>query len=877
MPDQEDLGVLLSKIAVDVADLKKGLSEGRSELRNFQSMAQEVGSKVKEALAFVGISIGIYELVSALKEFATEAALTGARTETLQIAATQIGKTYGMSAESVQYYVDKVKSAGITTQESLSAISKFLTSGLSLDQLKELATRARDIGVIAGTNTSETLGRIVQGIVSGEVEVLRRLMIPIANSDQIYKRYAESLGTTAEQLNQVQKRQAVLNEVLQQSAGFAGVAAEADASVGKQIASMARFAEEARNALWALFQPIMLQGVQNMTQGWIDLKAWADANRTSLMAWGKEIAGWVQEVTNAIRATVRFVQEHQALIKTVLELVVFSKAAGWVLEIGASLAKTIPKILEATGAITGLKLACTGPWSIVITVAVAGLAYGLTQIRNLHKELDDLQKKQAEADHGPVSKPGEAFDLGKRAAALGIGPRGRLSPELAARLQKEGDEALAQKAREEAAAAQKKAEAESPKGTGAKSGSGKGTVDSLLAPYLAMLKAKRDAELQDAKNSLDLLKETDSLKKAELERALAAQEIDGATYYQSLQELQRQETAAALVEIDKKRQAQEKAYHDLLAQLEADQKLTPEAKDIARQKLEAENKKAILVLDAEAAKTRLDGEVKVTEELKRQAEIRRDYRQKTEDLNLETAQLLGAVSEQEATLQKLYLDWQRAKQEAMDKGAYSPEYAAALERNYEAKKAEAKWGGIGDQFTQGISSLVSSIASGTQDLLSSANSLFKGLIDEALKPGLKALKNALQEGFQSLFGESMSGLGSALMGAVGVVGMLLTRSSSSSWSPSGVTSAVTSSQAVRGIIAGETSIPIGQIGESLKDALVETNGYLAQIEQNTRGGTGGGGGMNINVNASGLQQAVIEAIRSVMDDYFRDVYLQGAH
>ncbi|HZE20825.1 MAG TPA: hypothetical protein VE082_02135, partial [Desulfobaccales bacterium] len=355
----------------------------------------------------------------------------------------------------------------------------------------------------------------------------------------------------------------------------------------------------------------------------------------------------------------------------------------------------------------------------------------------------------------------------------------------------------------EAAAAQKQAEAASPKAPSksTKSG-GKETINSLLAPYLAMLKAKRDAELQEAKNSLDLLKETDALKKSELERALAAQEIDGATYYQRLQELQRQETAAALVEIDKKRQAQERAYRDLLAQMEADRKLTPEAKDNARQKLAAENRKAMLVLDAEAAKTRLAGEAKVTEELKRQADLRRDYRQKTEDLNLETAQLLGAVSEQEATLQKLYLDWQRAKQDALKAGA-PPEYLKALDRNYEAKKAEANFGGIGDQVTSGISSLVDAVANGTQDLLQSAGSLLKGLIDEAIKPGLKALKTALQNGFQSLFGDSMSGLGSALMGAVGVVGMLLTRSSSASWSPSGVTSAVTSSQAVRGVIAGD--------------------------------------------------------------------------
>jgi hypothetical protein len=63
MADQEDLGVLLSKIAVDVADLKKGLSEGRNELTSFKTMAEGVGAQVKKSLTFTVGALGIGALL----------------------------------------------------------------------------------------------------------------------------------------------------------------------------------------------------------------------------------------------------------------------------------------------------------------------------------------------------------------------------------------------------------------------------------------------------------------------------------------------------------------------------------------------------------------------------------------------------------------------------------------------------------------------------------------------------------------------------------------------------------------------------------------------------------------------------------------------
>jgi hypothetical protein len=156
---------------------------------------------------------------------------------------------------------------------------------------------------------------------------------------------------------------------------------------------------------------------------------------------------------------------------------------------------------------------------------------------------------------------------------------------------------------------------------------------------------------------------------------------------------------------------------------------------------------------------------------------------------------------------------------------------------------------------------------GGQDLKKALNSFFKSLFKEALVPGMKALVQWLGDLFKDFFGSVGQSLGSAILGMVALVGMLLTSGGSSSWSPSGVQSGVTSHEAVRGVIAGETSIPIAEIGESLQDALIPTNGILSRIEENTRNLKG----LQLNINIEGLQ----ETLREALDRYFQNMLQLG--
>jgi hypothetical protein len=90
----DDLGSLVAKLSADVTDLKKGLLEGKQQLASFQSLVETAGAKVKEILSFAGISLGLYGIISELKQFGASVLEVGGKVEVLRAAMYAIGQHY---------------------------------------------------------------------------------------------------------------------------------------------------------------------------------------------------------------------------------------------------------------------------------------------------------------------------------------------------------------------------------------------------------------------------------------------------------------------------------------------------------------------------------------------------------------------------------------------------------------------------------------------------------------------------------------------------------------------------------------------------------------------------------------------------------------
>lgn len=150
---------------------------------------------------------------------------------------------------------------------------------------------------------------------------------------------------------------------------------------------------------------------------------------------------------------------------------------------------------------------------------------------------------------------------------------------------------------------------------------------------------------------------------------------------------------------------------------------------------------------------------------------------------------------------------------------------------------------------QGVGTAATSAANGLFDaLLQSFEGkkpelvrLFKSVSDQLFKDAMKgfveSLSKTLSTAFNNLAGKipgNMAGtLGPAFLAGFAliasfVLGQLLSGDNSSA-SPGSASVGISSTEQVRGLIGGETQIPIGLIGESLQDALVPTNLLLSRI------------------------------------------------
>jgi hypothetical protein len=883
-----ELGSLVARLAADLTDLKRGLLEGKQQLSGLKDFTEQTVHQVKELLKFAGISLGLYEIISQVKEFGRSILEEGSKMEVLRASMYALGQNFQITGQSLDFYVQKLKAAGVQDDTAFRSINAFLKAGLSIDLLPQLLQAAKDLAPSMALPYTEAFDNLIQGIVKGTPKQLAELVPGIKQAIQGASTETKKLMDTAV-ISGTERAQIMLDYVLAAADKAKGAGEAVADSYMNQLVRYRLAVKEAKDALFEIFKPVAMAVTKETIQTWEDFYRAIGRNRLALQDLGEAAAVYIGRIAGTIRTVAAFVVQHKELAEAILTVGGIVKVMKWTgLAAGA---EAVSGLLVKLGL---LRAALAGPWTLVLALSVVGLKEGIAAI-------DAAVKKQPSV--GTAMGLGEAWGVQtdkQRAAQTALdqaaddavaaqrGLEARLAQaEMAisamspAERTRKGPTATETQAKNEADAA---AELERQRqaafaGAGKGGKGGKETADALLNDYLQMLEQKRQADLQEAQNSLDLLKATDEQKKAELETSLAEGAIDGQTYYQRLQEMAQAETAAALALIEKKRQAQIQANQEALESL-GQQDLSPEARDIAQQRLAAQNRMVLAQLDAEAAKTRLAGEVKVTNELKRQVDLRKQYQEKTEDLQVETAQLLGAVSGQEATLQKLYLDWQRAKQAAITAGAYSPEYTQALAANYQAKQAEAQYGGLAGSITSGLSSLVDAISDGTQDVLKSLRSFFKTIFTEALKPGLEQLKGQLIAGFKSLFGEAGGGLASAVLGAIALIGMLLTSSGSSSWSASGTTSSVTAHEVVRGVVAGETTIDVAKVSEAFEEALVTTNGILstgfasvlaALGGASASGGAGGGESAAIYITATSK-----EDLFAWLQEYFRDYLMTGA-
>lgn len=204
------------------------------------------------AIAAVGLQLG---------ETAWQMGEAGATALRTEASFERLASGVGESGQAILQAMQVASQGTVSNADLMAAANRALVLGVA-DSAEEMAAlteaaiiRGRDVGVGA----TQAVNDLVTGIGRMSPEILDNL--GIVGAQQSIEAYAQSLGKTAQQLTEVEKKQALVNAVLESTSGV-DLMDDAAASFERMDAAIAN----AQEALGMLFSPAVAAVAQTLAE-----------------------------------------------------------------------------------------------------------------------------------------------------------------------------------------------------------------------------------------------------------------------------------------------------------------------------------------------------------------------------------------------------------------------------------------------------------------------------------------------------------------------------------------------------------------------------------------------------------------------------------
>jgi hypothetical protein len=237
-----------------IAQVKKNLAG----LLSSQGMAGNIlGGAV--AGGVMGLTAGLIDAIPAMGQAAWDMGVMAAQAERTEASFASLADRAGISGQAMLQAMRSASQGTVADVDLMAAANRGLVLGVA-DSAAEMADlveaaiiRGRDVGVGA----TQAVNDLVTGIGRMSPEILDNL--GIANAAGAFKEYAATLGTTADKLTEVQKKQALVNAVLASTEGQEPLD-DAAAAFERMDAAV----KNLQSALGQLFGPTMAAIAQGM-------------------------------------------------------------------------------------------------------------------------------------------------------------------------------------------------------------------------------------------------------------------------------------------------------------------------------------------------------------------------------------------------------------------------------------------------------------------------------------------------------------------------------------------------------------------------------------------------------------------------------------
>lgn len=287
----------MAKYNVDIAinakdNATSALKQVDSSLAGLQG---SIGTLVKGA-GLVGLAAGLLEVGKAAFALGREAA----GVERLRASFDDLAVGVGQSSEAMLSAMRAASSGTISDASLILSANKAMLLGVadSAGEMTQLIEVASARGRAMGLSTEQAFSDLVTGIGRMSPMILDNLGI-VTGGEKVFDDYAASLGRTAESLTDVERKQALLNKVVVESADMVANMAESGDDAATSFARMDTAAANAKQALGELFAPAMAREAEQIAAA---IRLVADATATP-----------VSPVADAAGEALRAVLENMAL------------------------------------------------------------------------------------------------------------------------------------------------------------------------------------------------------------------------------------------------------------------------------------------------------------------------------------------------------------------------------------------------------------------------------------------------------------------------------------------------------------------------------------------------------------------------------------
>jgi len=188
---------------------QKGVAGATSNsTKAFSKMQQNLGGSNGLVAAYAGLAANIFALTAGFGALSR-----AARATQLESGLLAMGQATGVAMHSLSKGLVEATGNAISLEEAMRSVALITSAGIDPSQIERFGQVAKKAATALGRDVQDSINRLTRGVTKLEPELLDELGIMV-RLDEASKTYADSIGKTASELTNFEKRQAFLNATL---------------------------------------------------------------------------------------------------------------------------------------------------------------------------------------------------------------------------------------------------------------------------------------------------------------------------------------------------------------------------------------------------------------------------------------------------------------------------------------------------------------------------------------------------------------------------------------------------------------------------------------------------------------------------------------